>query len=346
MPGGEDDECLVAPTDDAHTIDSDEEADLIIDRLRRRRTKEREEEEVREAREAQDRATLSRIVQPFWGAAAKAAARKTMLRRRLDEARQESQASAAREAAALRMAQGEVMQNVLTDADWLWSLFTLRETVCFGDNAGPRQAPAVDGALHEFGSCASVCKAWRDALTPLLHRRRVVLHGHQLPRQERPPPSPPLERPCFAEVAPTGELIVSAANQLMLLSPASTPSSASSRPSSAWEQRTLCSGGSGPGQVYYPHGLQVSPDGRSVFVADRSNHRVQHLRLQDPYRGAAIDCTVGGDGATELLPCEFCAFCPPSQILASCAPHPIWLSVFFHGLCLCCEHRWSGTLAR
>ena len=108
----------------------------------------------------------------------------------------------------------------------------------------------------------------------------------------------------------------------MLLSPSSTPSSASSRPSSAWEQRTLCSGGSGPGQVYYPHGLQVSPDGRSVFVADRSNHRVQHLRLQDPYRGAAIDCTVGGDGATSSsCPCEFRAFCPPRLLPSRSLPH-------------------------
>ena len=72
------------------------------------------------------------------------------------------------------------------------------------------------------------------------------------------------------------QLIVSESHQIALLSP---PSPA---PRAKWTRQELTRGGSAAGEVYYPHGLRCSPCGRYLYVADRSNQRVQCLDLLDP----------------------------------------------------------------
>ena len=120
-------------------------------------------------------------------------------------------------------------------------------------------------------------------------------HSHQVAD------APPLLRhlhgfaqPTFLEASPFGELVI-ADNHRLTLAP--TPSECSisrlgqiSRLANGVElslpRRVLCSGGSAPGQLYHPHGLAMAADGLSVFVADRSNHRVQCLSMRD---GAMLD---------------------------------------------------------
>ena len=250
-------------TDSDEPEDDDAAANAIIERMRRRLRKKNLEAQERAVVEAQDAAALSAIVQPGWGFAARAAALRRIQKGRSDAA---SRLRAAIDQAN-RMQEGSatVTQNVLTDPDFLWSFFLVRMP-------SPDE-PVTDEAFHAFASCASVCTAWRDAVAPLIRPMLYLRHGRQL--RPPPPPSPYLDQPSFCELAPTGELVVCESHQIALLS---RPSPV---PRARWTRLDLTRGGSAAGEVYYPHGCRCSEDGRHLYVADRSNQRVQCLRMHD-----------------------------------------------------------------
>ena len=137
-----------------------------------------EEAEARAHAEARDAADLAKIVQPGWGFAAKAAALKSIARKRVDAAR--SLDAAISEDEARMQINDACISWVLTDVDFLYTFMALRAELYLG--ARTSQEPIADEAFHEFASCAAVCTMWRDAIAPLVAGRRVLQHGRQLPR--------------------------------------------------------------------------------------------------------------------------------------------------------------------
>ena len=258
--------------------EADAEADAIIARLRRRRSHEAEEAAAAAAENAEVQAVVAARAGPWqgaWGHAARAAAERKVRKERKDE-KAEALAAAARAAAAAAI--GDLAERLLTQPDFLWLLQQRREEMCF------RGEVTTDEELHEFSSIAAVCTAWRDATAEVLARRRVLVHVRQLPNP--PPPPPQLEQVSFVEIAAgSGELLVAEAHRISVLAPPVSDN--------AWTQkRQLGSGGTEAGCLFYPRGLAVSACGRKVFVADRSNHRVQCLSMREG--GSPIDCTPEG----------------------------------------------------
>lgn len=283
---------LVAPQDDSEEADSDAEADAIIARLRRRRADDLQAEQRAAAEQAEVQAELAKIIGPSWGSVARSRAERTVRRRVLAHRSDSLHASnAERSQDALTKCAHDAQSSILVSSDWLWLLHSMRQVECLG------VGPPNDASLQRFAACAAVCKAWRDAIHSLMAARSYMRHSHQVAD------APPLLRhlhgfaqPTFLEASPFGELVI-ADNHRLTLAP--TPSECSisrlgqiSRLANGVElslpRRVLCSGGSAPGQLYHPHGLAMAADGLSVFVADRSNHRVQCLSMRD---GAMLDCT-------------------------------------------------------
>ena len=264
---------------DSDASDDDAKADAIIQQMQHKLRRKKLEAEECAAAEAQDAAALAAVVQPGWGFAARTAALRRIQKGRGDVA---SRLRAVVEQASLQ-APDALVQTVLTNPDVLYEFFTLRMP-------SPHE-PVTDESLHAFASCAAVCMAWRDAVVPLARSLQHLRHGRQL--RPPPPPSPHIDSPSFCELAPTGELVVAESHQIAVLSP---PSAA---PRARWTRVDLTRGGAAKGEVYYPHGVRCSSDGKLLYVADRSNQRVQCLRMRD---GACMHLTRDEHYSPRLLP--------------------------------------------
>ena len=175
-----------------------------------------------------------------WGAAVRA-----RLSGRVEEADKQTQATAR-----------QTLANVSQDADFLWALMEQRAEALV-DDCGVVTTPR----MRLFACVAGVCKAWREAVCHVVTRKCVL----------RPSGAPfsgllhPTFVHAFAATAPKGLVCVAAEHQLHLVDVCTGSRS------------TIGQGGSEPGEFWYPHGITASAT--ALYVADRSNHRIQKLRL-------------------------------------------------------------------
>ena len=143
--------------------------------------------------------------------------------------------------------------------------------------------------------CASVCHAWHGAIAAVCARRVLVRHGETC--LAAPRLAERFSQPTFLQVCPSigdgGGILVADQHKLSILPtppalPVGVPPAAAA---TTWGRLGEAHGGTGAGQLYHPHGVALAGDGRSVFVADRSNHRIQRLRIPD---GAPLDASTLG----------------------------------------------------
>ena len=266
--------------------DSDEEAERILAEHRARREAAAQAEKAqRDAEEEARRANPLIEMQPGWGAAARAMALRRAMERQQSHAATKlaTIAEAARQAAQANSAS----TKVLTDLDFVTLLHEWREAEYLGD-------VPTEYELQRFTKCASVCRTWYDAIRPMVLRRVVLRHAFMYVAAPRMPRD--FKRPSFLEVTPTDELIICDNHKLSVL-PVPTLADVEKQASLAGATDTRIigkedgSGGTNPGEFYHPHGLALSIDNKTIFVADRSNHRVQALRLSD---GSPLDSTLPG----------------------------------------------------
>lgn len=296
-------EPLIGSADSAEEDDpdSDEEAERILAAFRRRQATAAEE------RAAVDRAVaeaeaISVPVQPHWGPAAKATALRNAMTR-VQAAKTHTLLSLRGGLLTLQHdGGGPTSHDLLSDPDWVWMFHTYRAAALLGELP-------TEAALHAFASCASVCRGWHAAIAEVSLERVVLRHAHTCVVAPVAAARAKFTRPSFVELTPSGELLVAEHHRLAVL-PSPSPSVAGGSGGAALAagtsdgagtlsgspaRRSLGSddgsGGSDPGQLYHPHGIALPADGRSVFVADRSNHRVQRLGLYD---GECLDCTSVG----------------------------------------------------
>ena len=279
--------------------DSDEEADRIIAEHRSRREVEQQAEAEAAKAEAEAAASVPLVeMQPHWGAAARAAAVRRAYEKREDH--KEKRLAAIAEAALRAARERSGAAQVLTDADYLSLLMEHREADLLG-------GVLTEGALQRFSSVASVCSAWHTAVSFVLSRHVRLRHSHMM--HDAPKAVHGFLRPSFLALTLDEEHLIVADQHRLSLVPVPPPASESddeplaSGGSTAADAharatgavRTLGtpdgSGGSLPGELYHPHGIALCPDGETIFVADRSNHRIQCMRLRD---GAPLDSTPTG----------------------------------------------------
>ena len=303
--------------------EADAQADRIIAENRERREAEqkKKDEEEKAAAEAAasvpdvDASHLSHL-----GHAAKAAFMKRTQQRREDQ--RKSVLASIAEQALMEARKRSGAASVLTDLDYLSILMEMREAEYLG------RLPTEAG-LRGFCSVASVCKTWREACMQILDKRVVLRHAHML--IEAPKPICGFVRPAFLTLTLDEEhLLVSDQHKVSMLpvplavsaleevsvstlngQKFSATSEERSNPTGAI--RTLgASGGHGgdkPGELYHPHGVALTSDGEACFVSDRSNHRIQCLRLSD---GASLDCTLPG---TVWGPYDLCLLAQQNKLL-------------------------------
>lgn len=121
-----------------------------------------------------------------------------------------------------------------------------------------------DQDLSAIANYASVCSTWRDAvdeyLDSLLALRPAQIFADRLKLRAEA---------CHLALTPDGDVLLSDCTNHRILIYSSC----------GLTRRSIGSFGFGDGQLNYPKG--VACDGRFVFVSDRSNCRVQKLRLAD-----------------------------------------------------------------
>ena len=226
--------------------------------------------------------TNSIAMQSHWGAAA----RQVAVRRAKEQAESSRVLAIRKEAAAAALAArlSEASSILIsTHSELLRYIHAWREQQLL--NALP-----IEENLHVFTKCAAVCKAWRRAIGAVVERRTVLRHAAMGPLGHAPPRLEGFRRPSFISLSSAGRLLVADNHRICVLSPPCElrASSGGAPGKSDKLVRILGAPGEKPGQLYHPHGLQLTQDGEGVYVADRSNHRVQCLRLAD---GAVLDCT-------------------------------------------------------
>ncbi len=275
-------EPLVGPEEE-EAPDSDEEAEAILADFRERA--QRKSREMALLKQAEEEAVRNTVIEAHWGP----------LQRRVAIENAKAKMARARDRAQLllRMAPKPVASHAcLTDPDWLWLFMRWREQELLGELP-------TEPALAVFSGCAAVCHAWRDAVLPVTQQRCKLRHAHMVGTSHIPTlganfGSHHFKRPSFLEAAPSGEVLVADQHRITLL-PTTRTSTVSYGASRTFvtptTTRVLGSAGNAQGQLYHPHGMAVTADGLAVFVADRSNHRVQLLRLSD---GEPLDCTTPG----------------------------------------------------
>jgi len=266
------DDALVDNDADEEDPDSDEEAERIL----ARHAAAREEAAVAQAAVAEALASVPPTpMQPHWGPAVRAAAIAKSLAR-ANQAKLQA-LSGLREALSPLQS---TAQEVLSNGDLLWLIHSWRASAILG-------SLTTEGGMHTLASCAAVSRAWHDALRQITAERCVLRHCHARKVGVR------LRRPSFLEMSPSGEMIISDHHKLTVL-PASTASEdafggchrhigTDTRDDEALEVRGEARGEAArylptTERLYHPHGLAVSGDGLSIYVADRSNHRVLRFR--------------------------------------------------------------------
>ena len=279
----DDEESLVAPAE-SEDPDSDEEAEAILASFRARAKKKSQEMDMIKA--AEEEALKSCVVEDFWGPLQRRTA--------IENAKRKIARAKDRVQLMLRFeALPKPPPDLLTDPDWLWLFMAYRERALLG-------ALPTEQSLAAFASCGAVCRAWHDAVQPVTRRRCRLRHAHMVAATVCYPTlglrfgDHRFKRPSFIETAPSGEIVVAEQHQLALL-PSTRTSTVSYSATRTFvtpaTHRILGTAGSAAGELYHPHGLAISQDGLRVYVADRSNHRVQCLRLAD---GAPLDATQPG----------------------------------------------------
>ena len=233
----------------------------------------------------------AQVMQPYWGAALRA----EVMRRHVErcEAAKASARSGVRRAAQAALQAAAASDSgtaaaVLSDADVLMALHAWREVETLGAD------PPTDGALRDFSECAVVSRAWCAAIRPVVRRRVVLRYARMFAHAPRVLAG--FCRPSFVDLCgPSDELVVAQNHCLALVPSPMLSVGREPRAFVASEARSIGTreghGGSELGELYHPHGVVVTPEGSDVYVADRSNHRVQRLRLAD---GAPLDCTAPG----------------------------------------------------